>query len=113
MTGADFEEGDMERRVQALERNFEKIDTKLDKLVDSLQVVVLRLTRIEAVLESKASSAEVADLRGVLESKASSADVAELRGMVKNLPNIVQMATLVFGNLVGAFAIARFGLPHP
>ena len=49
----------------------------------------------------------------VLESKASSADVAELRGMVKNLPNIVQMATLVFGILVGAFAIARFGLPHP
>ena len=91
-----------------VEKRFTRIEAVLESKASSAEVAEIR-----GVLESKASSAEVADIRRALESKASSADVAELRGMVKNLPNIVQMATLVFGILVGAFAIARFGLPHP
>ena len=36
MTGRTFEDGDMERRVQFLEKGFEKIDGKLDRVLDTL-----------------------------------------------------------------------------
>ncbi len=97
MTGKSFEDGDMERRMQFLETRFEKIDAKLDKLIEGSHAMDVRLTRIETSLETKASAAEV----------------AEIRGMVRSLPTIMQMITLVFGILAGAFAIVRFGLPHP
>jgi len=41
------------------------------------------------------------------------ADLAWVKGRLEALPTTMQMITLVFGILGGAFLILRFGLPHP
>ena len=138
MTGRTFEDGDMERRVQFLEKGFEKIDGKLDRLLDTLVTPSgARPTFVSAnsssewrpdLVVSRRDSgpsktgwrpvsapfeARLERIDATLECKASAADVAEVRGMVRSLPTFVHMITLVFGILAGAFAILRYGLPHP
>jgi hypothetical protein len=45
--------------------------------------------------------------------KSMRADLAWMKRRPESLPTMIQMITLVFGILGGAFQILRFGLPHP
>lgn len=88
----------MEARVTVLEKNFEKIDGKLDKLIDGFndfrRSTEVKLASIEAELKLKSSASEL----------------SEVKGRVASLPTIWQLIGLVFVILGGAFAIVRFGL---
>ena len=95
-SGAGPTGGDMEGRVRALEPNFEKMDGKLDKILDRLTAHDVKLASIEAKLDTMASAT----------------DLARIEGRVEALPTTWQMITLVFGILGGAFLILRFGLVH-
>ena len=81
--------GSFEFRLIALERAVAKID-------DRLEIIGNSVVRIETKLDHKASSE----------------DLAAIKGRVDSLPTTWQMITLVFGILGGAFVIVRFGLPH-
>ncbi|MFM7347741.1 MAG: hypothetical protein ACKO1J_20510 [Tagaea sp.] len=47
-----------------------------------------------------------------LDTKASAIDVAEIKGRVSQIPNLVQVAGLVFAIFAAAFVLLRFALPH-
>ena len=95
--------GDMEGRVRALETNFEKMDGKLDKILDRLAAHDVKLASLDGKLET---------IDAKLDTKASATDLARIAGRVEALPTTWQMITLAFGILGGAFLILRFGLVH-
>ena len=86
----------IEHRVSALERSFETINSKLDKLVESVGDLRVGIARIEERLEHKASASEV----------------AAIKGRVDALPTTWQMIALVFSILGGTFSTLEFGLAH-
>jgi hypothetical protein len=95
-------------RLTAHEKTVERIDSKLDRLIASVTDLQIATMDRFGAIESRLSRIEVA-----LEAKASASEVADLRGSIKHLPSIWQTITLVFVIMGGAFAITRFGLPHP
>lgn len=99
-----------DRRLDALEKNFEKLDGKIDRLTelvrsfgeksaDRLSNIDGRLTGIEKTLDAKASTA----------------DVRELSGKVSNIPTTWQTVAIIAALLVGigglSFTISRLAEP--
>lgn len=76
----------MEARVKALEDKFEKIDGKLDKLVEA----------------TSGLRADIAFVKGKLDAMPSSETLGALRGRVESLPTIPKVAGLL------AIAVAVF-----
>ncbi|MCJ2095618.1 hypothetical protein MKK67_24420 [Methylobacterium sp. J-072] len=95
---------DMERRVATLEKNFEKLDVKIDKLTELVQGLVHktterlgaiegRLTGIEKTLDAKAAKSDLGPLQEKL---------GDITGQFKNVPGIGSMITLVLATLAGS-----------
>lgn len=111
----------MDRRISALERGFDKLDSKIDRLTDLVQDLVGktgdrlgtiegRLTGIEKMLDAKAAKGDLAPIE---------AKLGDIGGQIKNLPGIASMITLVLATLAGslggaatlAYTLARFLKP--
>jgi hypothetical protein len=69
----------MEVRVTALEKQFEKIDGKLDKILGELS----------------STRADISFLKGRVETIPSSKDFGELKGRVDSLPTMARMTALL------------------
>lgn len=69
----------MEGRVTALEKQFEKVDGKLDKILGELSS-----TRVD-----------ISFLKGRVETMPSSKDLGELKGRVDSLPTMARMTALL------------------
>lgn len=82
-------DNDMEKRVAALEKSFEKIDGKLDKLGDQGHALEVKLATIDGKMESKATAEKV----GAIE------------GRISDLPSKWFVATTAIAILFGASAL--------
>lgn len=90
---------DVERRVSALERAFEKFDGKLDRIVDQGHAADLRLESRFNTVDVKLSSVDAK-----LDAKASAATVAEIAGRISDLPTKWFVGTTAIAVLFGASA---------
>ncbi|MGO9743206.1 MAG: hypothetical protein ACLPN5_17170 [Roseiarcus sp.] len=90
---------DMERRVSALEKAYEKIDGKLDKIVDQSHAADLRLEGRFNTVDIKLTSVDAK-----LDAKASAATVSEIAGRVSDLPSKWFVGTTAIAVLFGASA---------
>jgi hypothetical protein len=90
---------DMERRISALERAFEKIDGKLEKIVDQSHAADLRVASLFNTVDVKLSSVDAK-----LDAKASAAAVSEIAGRISDLPSKWFVGTTAIAVLFGASA---------
>jgi hypothetical protein len=99
-SGGGPTDNDMERRVSALEKAIEKIDGKLDKIVEHGHAADLRL-------ESRFNTVDVklASVDAKLDAKSSAATVSEIAGRVSDLPTKWFVGTTAFAVLFGASAV--------
>lgn len=103
----------MEQRIAALEKGFEKLDGKLDRLIESVATgrlenekrfgaIDARLTGIEAKLDAKAARADLAPIE---------AKLSGLEGRVAGIPTTWQTIAIVAALLVGiagvSFSVAK------
>lgn len=88
---------DLTRRVGTLE-------TKMDKVQDTLNAMQVTLAEIKASMATKDDispiRADVSAIKATLEGKASSSSVAELKGRIDSLPGIAKISAVVA--LIGA-----------
>lgn len=94
----------MERRVALLEKNFDKLDGKIDKLTELTQSLVVksserlgaiegRLTGIEKALDARAMRGDLAPIQEKL---------GDIAGQLRNVPGLGALITLVLATLAGA-----------
>lgn len=101
---------DIARRVAALEKGFEKMDGKIDRLTELVNSFGLKSAERLGAIEGRLTGMEAK-----LDSKASSAEVRELAGKVSSIPNVWQTLAIMGGLLAGvaglAFALTKFAEP--
>ena len=81
----------MEARVAQLEKQYEKIDGKLDRIADAVARVDGRLAKVEGRVETLPTAKDFGDIR---------ADVAGVKSQVASLPTFAKLSALV--GIVGA-----------
>lgn len=88
---------EMEKRIAALEKALEKIDGKLELIVERGHAIEMRL-------EARLNPIEVrlASIDGKLDSKASAEKVGKIEGQISELPSKWFVGTTVFAVLFGA-----------
>ena len=98
----------MEQRIAALEKGFEKLDGKLDRLIEAVTAGRLenekrfgaidsRLTGIEAKLDTKATKTDLAPIE---------AKLSGLEGRVANIPTTWQTIAIIAAILVGIAGVS-------
>ena len=88
---------DMEKRIAVLEKALEKIDGKLDAIVERGHTIDMRIeTRLNPI------EVRLASIDGKLDSKASAEKVGKIEGHISELPSKWFVGTTVFAVLFGA-----------
>ncbi len=97
--GGGGNSGDMEQRLAALEKNYEKLDGKIDRLTNIVQDFVVKTGDRLGSIENKITAIE-----GDLKAKADRVDLIPIEkeigivgGRVSNLPTTAAMITMVLG----------------
>lgn len=98
----------MEHRIASLEKSYEKLDGKIDKLTDLVRAFGEKSAERLATIEGRLNGIEKA-----LDAKASTADVKELSGKVSNIPTTWQTVAIIAALLAGiggvSFTISKLG----
>lgn len=103
--GGDGHNGDMED----LKRRVGTLETKMDKVQETLHAITVTLAKIEATMVTKDDispvRSDVAVIKTALDAKATSASVAEIKGHVDALPTMPKLSALLAVGLGGATII--------
>ena len=97
--------------MAVLEKLFERMDAKLDRITDAVEGLRLEIAGVDArlgreIAELKGSVASVSQVAGL------TSEVAELRGSLRHLPTAWMLVTTVLGSAVvvigGIFTALRY-----
>ena len=91
----------MDLRITALEKGFEKLDGKIDKLTELLSSFALKTSERLGAIEGRLTGIEK-----TLDAKASTADLREVSGKISSIPTTWQTVAIIAGLLVGIGTIS-------
>lgn len=100
---------DMDRRVTALEKAFEKMDTKLDKLVTDVGGIRGDLSEVKGRVSALPDARAFGEIKGKIDTMPSGEAFGRIASRVERLPTLATLSTLLglFAVIVAAVTNAR------
>lgn len=93
--GGDGTFDDMERRVTALEKVFEKMDAKLDKLVSDSGALRIELAEVKGRVSALPDARAFGELKGKLDTMPSGEAFGRVASRVERLPTLATLTALI------------------